>query len=153
VLGTSLGSCYGFIAAAHDPRLRVCAFNHASTWFGDVVWEGQSTRHVREGFVQAGLTQEQVRQCFLAISPMAYMDRFAASPRQSLVVHSLYDLTFPLHLSLDVLNNFRQRSVDFVSKVLPCGHYTTGEWPFKYLDGWYLGSFVRGAFRRLAAEG
>ena len=43
VLGTSLGSCYGFLAAAHDPRLEVCAFNHASTSFGDVVWTGQST--------------------------------------------------------------------------------------------------------------
>jgi dienelactone hydrolase len=153
VMGTSLGSCYGFIAAAHDPRLRVCAFNHASTWFGDVVWEGQSTRHVRAGFEQAGLTQEQVRELFLAISPMAYMDRFAAARNHSLVVHATYDLTFPLHLSLDVLSNFRQRGVDFVSRVLPCGHYTTGETPFKYLDGWYLGSFVRQAFKRLAATG
>jgi dienelactone hydrolase len=153
VLGTSLGSCYGFIAAAHDPRLRVCAFNHASTWFGDVVWEGQSTRHVRAGFEQAGLTQDQVRKLFLGISPMAYMDRFAATPKRSLVVHATYDLTFPLHLSLDVVSNFRQRGVDFVSKVLPCGHYTTGETPFKYLDGWYLGSFVYQAFGRLATEG
>jgi dienelactone hydrolase len=152
VLGTSLGSCYGFIAAAHDPRLRVCAFNHASTWFGDVVWEGQSTRHVRAGFEQAGLTQEQVRQLFLAISPMAYMDRFAKTPKRCLVVHSTYDLTFPLHLSLDVLSNFKARGIDFVSKVLPCGHYTTGETPFKYIDGWYLGSFVYRAFKGLATE-
>ena len=49
VLGTSLGSCYAFIAAAHDPRLQVNAFNHASTSFGDVVWTGQSTRHIRAG--------------------------------------------------------------------------------------------------------
>jgi dienelactone hydrolase len=153
VLGTSLGSCYGFIAAAHDPRLRVCAFNHASTWFGDVVWEGQSTRHVRAGFEQAGLSQNQVRQLFLGISPMAYMDRFAASPKRVLVIHATYDLTFPLHLSLDVLTNFRQRGIDFVSKVLPCGHYTTGETPYKYLDGWYLGSFIRGAFGELARSG
>jgi dienelactone hydrolase len=153
VLGTSLGSCYGFIAAAHDPRLRVCAFNHASTWFGDVVWEGQSTRHVRAGFEQAGLTQDQVRQLFLSISPMAYMDKFAASTKRVLVVHATYDLTFPLHLSLDVLSNFKQRGIDFVSKVLPCGHYTTGETPYKYLDGWYLGSFVHSAFKRLAQTG
>jgi hypothetical protein len=39
-----------------------------------------------------------------------------------------------------------------VSKVLPCGHYTTGEAPYKYLDGWYLGSFVWGAFRRMASQ-
>ena len=32
IVGTSLGSCYAFIAAAHEPRLRVAAFNHASTY-------------------------------------------------------------------------------------------------------------------------
>ena len=153
VLGTSLGSCYAFIAAAHDPRLRVCAFNHASTWFGDVVWEGQSTRHVRAGFAQAGLTQDQVRALFLGISPMAYMERFATTPKRTLVVHATYDLTFPLHLSLDVLKNFDRCGVDYVSKVLPCGHYTSGETPYKYMDGWYLGSFLYQAFKDLAERG
>jgi len=153
VLGTSLGSCYAFIAAAHDPRLRICAFNHASTWFGDVVWEGQSTRHVRAGFEQAGLTQDQVRQLFSGISPMSYMERFALTPKRSLVVHATYDLTFPLHLSLDVLSNFDRRGVDYVSKVLPCGHYTSGETPYKYIDGWYLGSFMYQAFGKLARQG
>jgi hypothetical protein len=42
--------------------------------------------------------------------------------------------------------------VDFVSKVLPCGHYTTGETPYKFIDGWYLGSFVYNAFKQLAGQ-
>jgi dienelactone hydrolase len=151
VLGTSLGSCYAFIAAAHDARLRVCAFNHASTYFGDVVWEGQSTRHVHAAFEEAGLTQDLIREMFLGISPMAYMERFAATPKRVLVVHATYDLTFPLHLSLEVLKNFDRCGIDYVSKVLPCGHYTTGETPYKYLDGWYLGSFVYQAFKALRA--
>jgi hypothetical protein len=153
ILGTSLGSCYAFIAAAHDPRLRVCAFNHASTWFGDVVWTGQSTRHVRAAFEQAGLNQSQVRQIFMGISPMAYMQRFASSPRRALVVHAKYDLTFLPEFSRDVLANFDRFGVDYVSKVLPCGHYTTGETPYKFIDGWYLGSFVYSSFRDLAIRG
>jgi hypothetical protein len=152
VLGTSLGSCYAFIAAAHDARLKVCAFNHASTWFGDVVWTGQSTRHIRAAFEQAGLTRDQVRQIFTGISPMSYMERFAANPKRVLVVHATYDLTFLREFSLDVLANFERCGIDYVSKVLPCGHYTTGETPYKYIDGWYLGSFVHGAFKRLAEE-
>jgi dienelactone hydrolase len=151
VLGTSLGSCYAFIAAAHDARLRVCAFNHASTYFGDVVWEGQSTRHVHAAFEQAGLTQDLVRQMMGGISPMSYMDRFAATPKRVLVVYAKYDLTFPLHLSQKVLENFDRCGIDYVAKVLPCGHYTTGEWPYKYLDGWHLGSFVYQAFKALRA--
>jgi hypothetical protein len=150
VLGTSLGSCYAFIAAAFDPRLQVCAFNHASTWFGDVVWAGQSTRHIRAAFEQSGLNQAQVRQIFSIVSPMSYMDRFAATPKRSLVIHANYDLTFPLEYSLDVLKNFDRLKINYVSKVLPCGHYTTGETPFKYIDGWYLGSFIYSSFKRLA---
>lgn len=152
VLGTSLGSCYAFIAAAHDARLKVCAFNHASTWFGDVVWTGQSTRHIREAFEQAGLTQDQVRNIFTGISPMSYMQRFAANPKRVLVVHATYDLTFLREFSLDVLANFDRHGVDYVSKVLPCGHYTTGETPYKYIDCWYLGSFVYNAFKHLAEQ-
>jgi hypothetical protein len=149
VLGTSLGSCYAFIAAAHDPRLQVCAFNHASTSFGDVVWTGQSTRHVRAAFEQANLTQEQIRQLFRGISPSSYMERFAAPPRRSLVVHARYDLTFLEEFSLDVLRSFDAYGVDYVSRVLPCGHYTTGETPYKYIDAWYLSSFIHRAFKEL----
>ncbi len=152
VLGTSLGSCYAFIAAAHDRRLKVCAFNHASTWFGDVVWTGQSTRHIRAAFEHAGLTQQDVRMIFRAVSPMAYMEKFAENPKRVLVVHATYDLTFLREFSLEVLANFKRFGIDYVSKVLPCGHYTTGETPYKFLDGWYLGSFVHRSFRRLAAK-
>ncbi len=55
--------------------------------------------------------------------------------------------------SREVLNTLEERKVDYVSKVLPCGHYTTGETPYKYMDGWYLGSFVYGAFKKLATKG
>ena len=152
VLGTSLGSCYAFIAAAHDPRLQVCAFNHASMAFGDVVWTGQSTRHIREAFA-AVMTHERLRDLYRAVSPVAYMERFATTPKRVLVVHATYDLTFIREYSLQVLENFRRLGVNFVSKVLPCGHYTTGETPFKYMDGWYLGSFVYSAFKQFALQG
>lgn len=150
VMGTSLGSCYAFMAAAFDPRIQVCAFNHASTNFGDVIWQGQSTRHVHTAFERAGLSQRDVREIFTAISPSSVMDRFAADKtRQSLVVYAPWDLTFPRHLSLDVLKNFRERGVDFERRILPCGHYTTGETPFKYIDGWYLGSFIHRAYKKM----
>jgi Alpha/beta hydrolase domain containing 18 len=152
VLGTSLGSCYAFIAAAMDPRLQVCAFNHASMNFGDVVWTGQSTRHIRAAFEEV-MTQEGLRQLWASISPAYFMDRFAAAPRKALVVHATYDLTFLAGYSRGVLENFRQHGVEFESRVLPCGHYTTGETPYKFMDGWFLGSFVYRAFKELALSG
>ena len=83
---------------------------------------------------------------------MQYMQKFAANPKRVLVVHASYDLTFLPEFSLEVLRNFEQHGVEFVSKVLPCGHYVVGETPFKYMDGWYLGAFVYQSFKRLAVK-
>jgi dienelactone hydrolase len=152
ILGTSLGSCYAFIAAAMDPRLQVCAFNHASMSVGDVVWTGQSTRHIRAA-LEPVITQQQLNAIWACVSPVSFMRHFTAPPRKSLVVHAAYDLTFLERYSLEVLQAFRSHGADFESRVLPCGHYTTGETPYKFMDGWFLGSFVYRAFRDLGASG
>lgn len=157
VLGTSLGSCYAFLASAHDPRLRVNAFNHASTSFGDVVWAGQSTRHIQRAVEDAGLTQERLRALWGSVSPVNYYEQFAGLKangpgKKVLVVYAEYDLTFPKEYSLEVVKAFRARGVNFEPRVLPCGHYTTGETPYKFIDGWYLGHFVYRAFKELREE-
>jgi len=157
VLGTSLGSCYAFLASTHDPRLRVNAFNHASTAFGDVVWAGQSTRHIRQGVEAAGLTQERLRALWASVSPVSYYTKFAGEEaggplKRVLFVYANYDLTFPREYSLQVVEAARGSTLNHEVRVLPCGHYTTGETPFQYLDGWYLGWFVYRAFKTLRKE-
>jgi dienelactone hydrolase len=157
VLGTSLGSCYAYLASAHDARLRVNAFNHASTSFGDVVWAGQSTRHIRQAVQEAGLTQERVRALWAAVSPVSFYEQFrgleANGPGKNvLVIYANYDLTFPREYSLQVVEAFRRSGLRHEVRVLPCGHYTTGETPYKFIDGWYMGSFVHRAFKALREE-
>ncbi len=144
IVGTSLGSCYAFIAAAHDPRIKVAAFNHASTYFADVAWHGQSTRHIRQGLEQQ-LDLERLRSLWSAISPMSYFQQFARWPKQSLVVYAKYDLTFLPEFSKQVVEQFEHYRLEHKIAVLPCGHYSTGESPYKYLDGWYLAAFLRKA--------
>ena len=157
VLGTSLGSCYAFLASAHDSRIRVNAFNHASTSFGDVVWAGQSTRHIRQALQEAGLTQERIRALWASVSPCCFYSKFASAEaggpdKKVLLVYADYDLTFPKEYSLQVVDAFRRNHMNFESRVLPCGHYTTGETPYKFIDGWYMGSFVYRAFKALRLE-
>ena len=157
VLGTSLGSCYTFLASTHDKRIRVNAFNHASTAFGDVTWAGQSTRHVRLALEEAGLTQERVRELWAAISPCNYFDKMAGAEaggpqKRILMVYANYDLTFPKEYSLQALEGFRRVGLNCEVRVLPCGHYTTGETPYKYIDGWYMGSFIHRAYKALREE-
>ena len=145
IVGTSLGSCYAFIASAHDQRLKANVFNHASTYFADVVWTGQSTRHIRAG-IERDIDLDRLRKAWLAISPMSYFDKFAAQPKKSLLVYATYDLTFPPELSRELIAAFRRRNLDHKVAVLPCGHYTSGETPFKFLDAWHIATFLAGAF-------
>lgn len=141
VLGTSLGSCYAFLASAHDERLRLNVFNHASTYFADVVWTGQSTRHIRAG-IEPVLTQDQLRNVWLAISPMSYFHRFERMEKKALVIYAAHDLTFLPEFSRQVVHEFRRRKVEIKVVEMPCGHYTIGEAPFKFLDGWHMGKFL-----------
>ena len=145
IVGTSLGSCYAFIATAHDPRIQVAAFNHASTYFADVVWHGQSTRHIREG-LETAIDLENLRQVWRAVSPMVYFDKFSRWPRRSLIIYAKYDMTFLPEFSEQVVEQFEKHHLDHKVVVLPCGHYTMGETPYKYMDGWQLASFLRTAF-------
>jgi dienelactone hydrolase len=145
IVGTSLGSCYAFIATAHDPRIRVAAFNHASTYVADVVWHGQSTRHIRQGIEQQ-IDLDRLRQAWLAVSPMSYFKQFARWPRKSLIIYAKYDLTFLPELSRQTVEEFERHGLDHKVAVLPCGHYTTGETPYKYIDAWHMMSFLRTAF-------
>jgi dienelactone hydrolase len=144
IVGTSLGSCYAFITAAHEPRLRTCVFNHASTYFADVVWTGQSTRHIRAG-IEKHIDLDRLRRAWLAISPMSYFDAFQRFPKKSLLVYARYDLTFLPEFSRHIVDEFKRRQLDCKVAVLPCGHYSCGEAPFKYIDAWYMARFLEHA--------
>jgi hypothetical protein len=139
VLGTSLGSCLSMLTMAHDSRIRAGAFNHISPYFADVVWRGLSTRHVRSG-LEGHLTLDELRECWMPISPWPFIDRVRG--RQVLLVYARYDLTFPVDLSRLFIAEFERRGIPHHAAMLPCGHYTTGKAPFKYLDGYYLTRFL-----------
>lgn len=144
ILGTSLGSCIGFIATAHDPRVRAGVFNHVSMYFGDVVWTGLSTRHVRLGLEKA-VTQDELRRYWAVISPASYMDRLVGRDLRSLLIWARYDTTFLPEYSRQVVAAFRARRLAFREYRLLCGHYTTGCFPFNILDGLAMCRFLREA--------
>jgi hypothetical protein len=138
IMGTSLGSCLSMLTMSHDPRILAGAFNHVSAYFADVVWRGVSTRHVREG-LQGSVSLDALREYWMPISPWPFVHRIRG--RRSLLVYARYDLTFPVDLSQALVGEFRRLGVAPRTAVLPCGHYTTGKAPFKFMDGYHLIKF------------
>jgi dienelactone hydrolase len=139
LLGTSLGSCLAMLTSSHEPLVGAQALNHVSPFFADVVWRGLSTEHVRKG-LDGRVDLDTLRQLWRPISPWSYLDRI--NGKKTLLVYAKYDRTFPVDLSLQLVEEWRRRDRALRVAVLPCGHYSTGRAPFKYLDGWYLGHFL-----------
>src|SRR3954471_7821740 len=81
ILGTSIGSCTGFLAFAHEPAINVGIFNHVSGYFADVVWKGISTHHVKQS-IEAHLTLEELREFWSPISPVPFIPRLAKMERR-----------------------------------------------------------------------
>jgi hypothetical protein len=46
-------------------------------------------------------------------------------------------------LSRTLVDAFRERGLPHEVSVLPCGHYSTGMPPFKFMDGYLLTRFLR----------
>lgn len=142
IVGTSIGSCVAFMAWVHEPQLDAAVFNHVSGYMADVVWHGLSTYHVREGFGD-NLTLDELREYWMPVSPMAYMERLSRLPaRPQRYIYTLYDLSFPIELSRDVMRELRRRKIPHSKAAIPCGHYTLGEKPWVYLDGYKIISYL-----------
>lgn len=143
IVGTSIGSCVAFMSFVHDQRINAAVFNHVSGYMADVVWHGLSTYHVRQG-LEDKITLDELREYWMPVSPMAYMQKLASmSPRPQRYIYTKYDLSFPVDLSLQTMQALREKGIAHSEVSLPCGHYTLGEKPWVYLDGFAIISFLR----------
>ncbi len=143
IVGTSIGSCVGFFAVTLDMQIDTAVFNHVSGYPADVVWHGLSTYHVKES-MDGNIALDELREYWLPISPMAYMDRLAKlPPRPQRYIYTLYDLSFPVDLSRDTIKALKAHKIKHSAVTIPCGHYTLGVKPWVYYDGYKILSFLR----------
>ncbi len=142
ITGTSIGSCVSFLAFIHDVRLKAAVFNLVSSYFGDVVWDGMATEHIRRT-LEMNVTREELRQTWMAISPNAYVWKLAGDRRRGLMISARYDFTFTRELSRLLFEECNRHSVGFERKLVPWGHYTMGQAPFKYYDGYLIVNYLR----------
>jgi len=142
IVGTSLGSCIAFLTFIHEPRISVGVYYHVSSYFGDVVWEGLTTAHVRRE-LEGALTRDEVRRAWLAISPNAYVNKLAGDERRGLLISARYDLSFTPELSRLLFEECDRHGLKLERAIVRCGHYTLGRAPYKYYAGYLLGNYFR----------
>jgi hypothetical protein len=75
---------------------------------------------------------------------MSYLERLAMlPPRPQRYIYTLYDLSFPVDLSRDVIRELKRLNIKHSRAAIPCGHYTLGEKPWVYVDAFKIVSYLR----------
>jgi homoserine acetyltransferase len=77
------------------------------------------------------------------VSPVHYIEQFARMKKRSLFMYTTYDTTFRPEFSRAIVEQIRQSGTDHKLVVLPCGHYTMGETPFKFIAGYHICNFLK----------
>lgn len=129
VIGSSLGSAIASLVAAHDARVRAAALPLTAALFGEVVWTGRATRHIRQA-LDGLITLEQLNEIWSIISPLPYVPRLRACDVAMLVLSGREDTVFQPYLTQRLIDAFREHGVRYCWETLPCGHYTMGTFPF-----------------------
>src|SRR5208337_2238149 len=137
ILGTSIGSSVGYITLVHDKRVRAGGFFHVSTYFADVVSQGMTTNHVWEG-LRHEVSVEELREFWMPISPMPYVERGMGARRNTFMVYGKYDPTFLPELTEQMLEALRRNGAETWTLELPVGHYSLELAPFSWVAGWRM---------------
>ena len=120
---------------------RVNVYNHCSSYFADVVWTGLSTQHIRQG-IEDHISLDSLRSVWSAISPVNYMNEYARWPKRTKFIYASYRHDVPARIFRAMLfEGYQERGIDNEVVVLPCGHYTLGEAPYKFMDGYHIISY------------
>ncbi len=130
------------ITQAHDRRVKLSVLNHVSPYFADVVWTGLSTRHVRAG-LEGHIGLADLRRVWMPLSPRAYFERMAGTGKASFLIHAIYDYSFLPHLSRIMLREYNRLRIPHTHLALPCGHYSSGEFPFNVALGLAICNYLR----------
>src|SRR5262245_56868352 len=141
VLGTSVGSCIGFLTFVHDDRFSAGAFIHVSSFFADVVWNGLSTKHVRQS-LEGAVDLQLLRFLWSPISPYPFIERLRGTDRKLLMLSGRYDTTFLRSLSQQTYAELDRWGIEPRRIRLPSGHYTMGRFPFSALVGYQVVRFL-----------
>lgn len=130
LVGSSIGSCVASLTAAHDSRVKAVVQILAASHFGEAVWTGRATRHIRAA-LEPTLTLEQVNSVWSIISPISYVGNLRENDVSILILSGKRDTVFLPYLTQRLIGSFREYEVKCKWHALPCGHYTVARLPWK----------------------
>jgi pimeloyl-ACP methyl ester carboxylesterase len=129
LIGISLGSCIAGLVAAHDRRVRCSALLLTAGDFGEVVWTGRATRHIRQG-LEPAISLQELAKVWSIISTGTFAKEISRREHSTLIVSGVRDNVVKPYLTQRVVDQLRGFNARLEWKILGCGHYSLALFPF-----------------------
>lgn len=143
LVGVSLGSCIAGLVAAHDARICASALLLTAGDFSEVVWTGRATRYIKDALA-AGTTLDELKRVWSIISPGTFAKELSRAGHSVLIISGSRDrLVLPL-LTKRFFEQLRSHEARCHWRVLGCGHYSMGSFPFNAAAFLILARFLKG---------
>jgi pimeloyl-ACP methyl ester carboxylesterase len=146
VVGLSLGSCVAALVAAFEPHVKSTVLLLSAGDFAETVWTGRATRHIRKA-VEGHISLVELKRVWSIISPSTFITRFRQNESRLLMINGQIDRVVPLDLTARFVEELRASGVELRWRVLPCGHYTLGVFPFSIVSVVLSIAFLRKEMR------
>jgi hypothetical protein len=142
LVGVSLGSCIAGLVAAHDARVCASALLLTAGDFSEVVWTGRATQSIKNA-IAAGMTLEQLKTAWSIVSTGTFARELSRSGHSILVISGSRDRLVLPRLTEQFVEQLQGYQARCDWKVLSCGHYSMGAFPFNAAAFLMLARFLR----------
>ena len=132
LVGISIGSSIAALAAATDDRVAKLVCVHFVSDFGDTVWLGAATQHIRAA-IENRVSQAELSRLWSLISPGTVIPKLAQRGIPIQIFEGRYDIVFAENLRQQTKLQVAQSLPDAQWSSWPCGHYTAALSPFAQL--------------------
>jgi pimeloyl-ACP methyl ester carboxylesterase len=129
LVGASLGSCIAGLVAAHDARILVSALLLTAGDFSEVVWTGRATQYMKKALA-VGTTLDELRAVWSIASPGNFAKELSRVGHTMLIISGRRDRVVLPCLTERFFDQLRSHKAQCDWRVLGCGHYSMGSFPF-----------------------
>jgi pimeloyl-ACP methyl ester carboxylesterase len=129
LVGVSLGSCISGLVAAHDERVRVSVLLLTAGDFSEVVWTGRATQYIKDALA-VGMNLDELKAVWSIVSPGSFAKELSRVGHSMLIISGRRDRVVLPCLTERFFKQLRSSKARCDWRVLGCGHYSMGSFPF-----------------------
>lgn len=134
LVGSSMGSMVGLLAACHEPKLKAMVGYLTAAELAEAIWRGSATQHIKNT-LSPHLTQDQLGDVWSCIDPSMYISKLARKDFHIHIAWAKYDTICPNDLTQKMLAQFKMLGVSHSESTYGCGHNTLAMFPFIQMAG------------------